>query len=96
MMIEITGVEVGAEAIEVTGLAIEEILGAEDLYEDVEVPEVTYSFSRKAKNGAELKYLWKICQSQKRCQSAKSLGAKAEKLVGTITTISEAFRVKAE
>lgn len=93
MTVEITSVEIGEEKITLTALAIEALLFREDLFEDVEVPEVKYEFSRKARNGAEMKYLWKVCQSQKKCQSAKSMGAKLEKLCGVITQISESFKV---
>ena len=96
MLVEITNVEIGTEVITIEALAIEEILLADDLYEDAEVPTVKYEFSRKANNGAEMKYLWKVCQGQKRCHSAKSMGGKLEKLTGVITQLSESFRVKSE
>ena len=96
MTVEITSVEIGTEKITIEALAIENILMADDLFEDVEVPTVKYEFDRKVKHGAELKYLWKVCQSQKCCQSAKSMGEKLEKLCGVITQLSESFRVKDE
>lgn len=93
MIVEITGVVVTEEKITIEALKIEDIIMAEDLYEDVEVPTVKYQFDRHARNGAEMKYLWKVCESQKKCQSEKSMGAKLDKLCGVITQLSEAFRV---
>ncbi len=93
-MVEINSIEIGKEKITIEALAIEEILMADDLFEDVEVPTVKYEFDRKAKNGAEMRYLWKVCQGQKKTHSAKSMGEKLEKLCGVITTISDAFKAK--
>lgn len=89
MLVEIINVNVGSEKIVLEANAIEEIIMAEDLFEDVEVPVVRYSFDRKARNYAEMKYLRKIVNSQKKCQSEKSMGAK---LVGVIIQIFESFR----
>ena len=96
-MVEITSVEVGAEKITIEALAIEDILLADDLFEDVEVPKVKYEFDRKGKNGAAspgMKYLWKVCESQRKCKSESSMGAKLEKLIGVITQLSEHFETK--
>lgn len=96
-MVEITSVEIGAEKITIEALAVEDILMADDLFEDVEVPTLKYEFNRKAKNGAMspgMKYLWKVCEGQKKCQSAKNFGEKLEKLCGVITQLSEAFKVE--
>ena len=93
-MVEITSIEIGAEKITIEALAIEDILMADDLFAEVEVPTVKYQFDRKARNGAEMRYLWKICEGQKKCQSAKSMGEKLENLCGVITTLSESFRTK--
>jgi hypothetical protein len=43
-----------------------------------------------------MKYLWKVVQGQKRCQSAHSMGAKLEKLVGVMTQLSDSFKAQAE
>ena len=94
-IVEITSVEIGAEKITIEALSIEDVIMADDLFEDVEVPMVKYQFDRKAKNGAAMKYLWKVCESQRKCQAEKSMGAKLEKLVGVITQLSEAFQVDA-
>ena len=91
MTIEITNTEILEDSIKITGLAIEDVLMADDLYEEYEVPEVSYEFDRSST--AHMKYLWKICQSQKRCQREKSMGLKLEKLVGVITNVSESFRI---
>ena len=91
MTVEINNVEITKESIIITGLAIEDILLADDLFEEFEIPEVCYKFERASQ--ANMKYLWKICQSQRRCQKEKSMGAKLEKLEGVITNVSESFRV---
>lgn len=91
MTVEITNVAIEKENITITGLAIEDVLMAEDLFEEFEVPEVAYEFDRSSQS--HMKYLWKICQSQSRCKKEKSLGAKLEKLEGVITNISESFRI---
>lgn len=91
MTVEITKVTIEQETITIDALAIEDILMAEDLFEDVEVPQVRYAFDRTSQ--PNMKYLWKICQSQRRCQKEKSMGGKLEKLEGVITNLSESFRV---
>lgn len=95
-IVQITNIEIGPEKIKIDALAIEDIILADDLFEDVEVPTVKFEFDRKAKHGAEMRYLWKVCQGQRRCQSAKSMGAKLEKLCGVITQLSESFKVQDE
>ena len=91
MTVEITNVTIEKENILITGLAIEDILMAEDLFEEFEVPEVTYEFDRTSQSN--MRYLWKICQSQNRCKKEKSMGAKLEKLEGVIINLSESFRI---
>lgn len=93
MTVEIKSVAIGKEEITIEGLAIEQLLLAEDLYEDVEVPEVTYEFSHTAHNGAAMKYLYKLVQGQKRCATESSFGARLDKLVGAIVWLPESFRV---
>lgn len=90
MTVEIANVSIEKEKITITGLAIEDVLMAEDLFEEFEIPEVQYEFDRSSQS--HMKYLWKICQSQSRCKKEKSLGGKLEKLEGVITNISESFR----
>lgn len=94
MTVEITSVEIGEEKVTIEALAIEEVLLADDLFEDVEIPTVKYEFDRKEKNGAEMRYLWKVCQGQNKCKSAKSFGEKLEKLVGVVTQLGDSFRVQ--
>lgn len=94
MTVEITGIKVTADKIEIDALNIESMLFADDLYEDVEVPTVRYEFDRKARGGAEMKYLYKVVESQRRCQAAKCMGEKLEKLVGALVQLSDNFRVK--
>ena len=93
MTVEITNVTIDEDMITIEALAIEDILMADDLFEDVEVPTVKYQFERK-KNG-QMRYLWKVCQGQARCRSAKSMGEKLELLQGVITQLSESFRIPA-
>lgn len=93
MLVEITKVDVGALNIEIEGNAIENVIMADDLFEDIEVPKVIFAFDRKAKNGAEMRYLWTICQNQRRCQSEKTFGAKLEKLCGAVLQLNESFRI---
>lgn len=94
MTVEIISVAIKDEAITIEGLAIEKVITAEDLYEAYEeVPVVQFEFDRKAHNAAAMKYLWKVCGSQRRCDAAKSMGEKLEKLVGSIIFLSDSFRV---
>ncbi len=90
MVVEITKVEIGAEEISIEGTNLETILTAEDLFEEMDEETVRFIFSRE--NGAPgLKYLWKVCQGQRKCKNAKSMGEKLEKLVGCIVSLSENF-----
>ena len=93
MTVEITGIVITDESIKIEAVSLENLLFAEDLFEDAEAEPVTFAFDRHAKHGAEMKYLYKVCQSQKKCQSAKSMGEKLEKLVGVILNMSEGFKV---
>jgi hypothetical protein len=93
MLVEITNVEVSALNIILEANAIENVIMADDLFEDVEIPKVVFSFDRKAKNGCEMRYLWTICANQRRCESATSFGGKLEKLKGAILQINETFRI---
>ncbi len=94
MIVEIRGVEISAEKITIEAVNLETILMAEDLYEDMDESPVIFEFDRTARNGAEMKYLYKVVQGQRRCQAKKSMGAKLEALVGVITQISESFRTQ--
>ena len=94
MIVEIRGVEISAEKVTIEAINLETILMAEDLYEDMDESPVIFEFDRTARNGAEMRYLYKVVQGQRRCQAKKSMGAKLEALVGVITQISESFRTQ--
>ncbi len=90
MVVEINKVEIGAEEIVMEATNLETILTAEDLFEEMEEETVRFVFPRT--NGAPaLKYLWKVCEGQRKCKNAKSMGEKLEKLVGSIVSLSENF-----
>lgn len=93
MTVEIKNVEITEDTIKIEAINLETILFAEDLFEDVEEEPVTFEFDRKANHGAQMKYLYKVCNSQKKCQNAKSMGEKLERLVGVILNMSEGFKV---
>ena len=95
MLVEITGITISEDTINITANNLESILLAEDLYQDIVEEPVQYTFDRHAKGGAHMKYLYRVVNSQARCRSAKSFGEKLEKLTGVITTLSDGFRVKA-
>jgi len=91
MITEITNVEISKEEIVLEGTNLETIFTTDDLFEEMDEDVVRFVFSREEHGGAALKYLWKVCQSQKKCQNAKSMGEKLEKLVGCIVSLSESF-----
>ena len=91
MMVEITQIEISKDKISIVATNLDNVLLADDLYEDIDQEPVHFTFDRHAKNGAEMKYLYKVCQGQYRCRSQRSMGEKIEKLVGAITMLSESF-----
>lgn len=91
MITEIKSVEITENEIILEGTNLETIFAAEDLYEELEEETVKFVFDRHERAGSNLKYLWKVCASQKKCQNAKSMGEKLEKLVGCIISLSENF-----
>lgn len=93
MTVEITGVEISAEKITIEAVNLESVLYAEDLFEDFDATPVTFEFDRKARNGAAMKYLYKVAKGQRKCRNAKSMGEMLEKLCGVITQLSENFKV---
>ncbi len=95
MITEITRAEISKEEVVLEGTNLETIFTAEDLYEDLPEESVRFVFDRYEKHGAGIKYLYKICQSQKKCQDAKSLGEKIEQLVGCIISLPDSFIVPA-
>ena len=94
MMVEITDVSISNDKIRITATNLESLLLADDLYEDVESEPVQFEFDRHVKGGSQMKYIYKVCQGQRKCRSAKTMGEKLEKLCGVITTLSESFRVR--
>ena len=78
MITEITKVEINKEQVVLEGINLETIFTSEDLYEDIPEEPVRFVFSREEHHGAGLKYLWKICSSQRKCDGAKSIGEKIE------------------
>ena len=95
MITEIKSAEINQEQIILEGVNLETIFTAEDLYEDLPEETLRFVFDRKENHGAGIKYLYKVCQSQKKCQNARSLGEKVENLVGCIISLSESFIEKA-
>ncbi|MBR3142026.1 MAG: hypothetical protein IKF09_02630 [Clostridiales bacterium] len=94
MMVEITEVTIAEDKISIVATNLDNILLADNLYEDIDPKPVQFEFDRHAKGGREMKYLYKVCQGQSKCRSAKSMGEKIEKLCGVITTLSESFQVR--
>ena len=93
-MVEITEVKITEDKISILATDLESILTAEDLFKDIDEEPVKFEFDRHAKGGAEMRYLYRVCQGQRKCQSAKSMGEKLERLCGVITTLSESFRTR--
>ena len=94
MIIEITAVEVTKEQVIVEGTNLETVFTAEDLFEDIPEERVRFVFSRLGR-ASGIKYLYRVCQGQRKCQQAKSMGDKIESLVGCIVSLSESFIEKA-
>ena len=90
MTVEITAIEFGKEKIIITATNLESIL-TDDLYAEIDPEPVNFEFTIGT---PQMKYLYKICQSQSRCRQAKSMGEKLEKLTGVILYISDNFRAK--
>lgn len=93
VLVEITKVEISAEKVIIEGNNLESVIYGEDLFEDFDCTPVTFEFDRKARNGAALKYLYKVCRSQKKNKDAKSMGEMLKNLCGVITQLSENFKV---
>ena len=92
MITEIRKVEVNREQIVLEGTDLESLFTSDDLYLDIPEEPVRFVFERKPGN---IKYLYKVCQSQNKCKDAKSIGTKIENLVGCIISLSESFIEKA-
>lgn len=94
MLVEIQSVSVEKEQVVLSCIALEKIMMAEDLYKDIaEEPIVNMVFNRK--DEGHMKYLMRVCTSNRACKGGKSFGEKIEKLAGSITNLSAAFEQKA-
>ncbi len=74
---------------------LEPVLTADDLFQEIPEETVRFNFSRE-QGGKELRYLWKICSSNRNVKNEKSFGEMIEKLAtsGCIISISENFIVR--
>ena len=95
MIVEITKASIDKEQVVLEGTNLETVFLAEDLFEDIPEETVRFVFDRQEHHGSAIKYLYKVCQSQKKCKDAKSMGEKIEALVGQIISLSESFIEKA-
>ena len=94
MSYEIRSFTIEEERIVLEAISIDDLLFVEDLFQDIgEENLIRFEFSRKANNGAEMKYLYKICSHNKKSQQATSFGAKLQGLLGSIVYIPASFRV---
>ena len=91
MIVEIKSAEINKEQVVLEATNLETIFTSEDLYEDLPEETLRFVFDRTENHGAGIKYLYKVCQSQRKCQKAKSLGEKIENLVGCIISLGESF-----
>ena len=91
MTVEINSVEINEETIILEGTNLDKIFLSDDLYEELDQEPVKFVFNRHDHSGSALKYLYKVCSSQKSCQQANSMGKKIEKLVGCIILLNESF-----
>ena len=91
MIVEITSVKVDKDQVIIEGTNLETVFTSEDLYEDIPEEKVRFIFDRSEHHGSAIKYLYKVCSSQRKCQDAKSMGDKIEALVGCIISLSESF-----
>ena len=91
MIVEITSVEVNKNQVVIEATNLETVFTAEDLFEDIPEEKVRFIFDRQEHHGSAIKYLYKVCSSQRKCQDAKSMGEKIEALVGCIISLSESF-----
>ena len=80
MITEIKSVEITASQIILEGTNLETIFTAEDLYEELEEETMRFVFDRHENAGANLKYLWKVCASQKKMPVRKKHGRKAREV----------------
>ena len=94
MTVEIRSFEIEKEKVTLEAVDIDALILAEDLFADIgEEKLIKYQFDRKINNGAQMKYLYKICASNKKAARANSFGAKLQTLLGQMVYIPESFRV---
>ncbi len=91
MVVEIKSVEINEDAVVLEGINLETILTSDNLFDEIDEDIKRFVFERRNNGGAALKYLYKVCQGNKTAAKEKSLGGKAEKLVGQIISLSESF-----
>lgn len=89
MIVEIKSCEITNEEIKFEAVSLESVLTSEDLFESIDEEVLEFVFEKT--NTSARKYLFKICQSQKKCQNKKSLGEMLEALPGSILSLSESF-----
>lgn len=94
MLVEITEVTIAKDKISIRATNLDNVLMADDLYAEIDPEPVQFEFDRHARRGAEMKYIYKVCQSNHGCRSQKTMGDKIEKLTGVITNLSESFIVR--
>lgn len=92
MVVEVKSVEINKEAVVIEATNLESIFTTDDLYEEIDEEVVRFRFEvNNTANQGSRKYLYKVCQGNKKASKEKSLGAKCEKLVGQIISLSESF-----
>ena len=88
MLVEITEVKVSKDRITLTAINLENFLLAEDLYAPSNGKPVKFVFEHEE---GPMKYLYKVCKSQKACQKAQSMGEMIDALPGCIINLAPAF-----
>ena len=96
MIIEVTSVSISESEIQIFGNSLENILVSDNLFETMEAEPVRFVFPRAHEDGGipAMKYLYRVVNSQKKCQGEKSFGEMIEKLASghCIISLSENFR----
>lgn len=94
MLVNITEVKITSKYVSIKGQNLEAQLLQDDLFSEDEAPIVIFRFPRDEENPGPMKYLYKVVTSQKRCESAKSMGEKLERLNGAVITLADGFIIK--
>lgn len=74
MITEIKSVEINETEVILEGINLETIFTSENLYEELEEENVRFVFDRHEHGGSNLKYLWKVCASQKNARMLRAWG----------------------